>query len=279
MNKKYYFSVAAMFRNEAWNLKEWIEHYKFHGVDHIYLIDDFSNDEYLEILQPYIDSGYLTLFLNDDDKRYVGRQINITNKYILPILNETQWIANVDLDEFLYSPQYINLKDLLVQYEDYGTIITNWVWFNSNDFIEHPKGGIVKNFIKRVEYDAKVFYTRHDHSAVNGQYEPQWENLNAPKVIANTKFNIKKFNVHEIFTDGPEINLSYKTDIENPKLLLNHYKIQSREYWEKVKMKEIYDCNHWYFTGNPHGWHEFYSVDVGDIIDTRLAEQNGGIEL
>jgi hypothetical protein len=279
MNKKYYFSVASMFRNEAWNLKEWIEHYKFHGADHIYLIDDFSNDEYLEILQPYIDSGYLTLFLNDDDKRYVGRQINITNKYILPILNETQWIANVDLDEFLYSPQYINLKDLLVQYEDYGTITTNWVWFNSNDFIEHPKGGIVKNFIKRAEYDAKVFYTRHDHSAVNGQYEPQWENLNAPKVIANTKFNVKKFNVHEIFTDGPEINLSYKTDIENPKLLLNHYKIQSREYWEKVKMKEIYDCNHWYFTGNPHGWHEFYSVDIGDIIDTRLAEQNGGIQL
>ena len=39
MNKKYYFSVASMFRNEAWNLKEWIEHYKFHGADHIYLID------------------------------------------------------------------------------------------------------------------------------------------------------------------------------------------------------------------------------------------------
>lgn len=279
MKYKYYFSVAAMFRNESWNLKEWIEHYKFHGADHIYLIDDFSDDNYLPILQPYIDSGYVTLFLNDNDKRYTGRQIDITNKYILPITNETNWIANVDLDEFLYSPQYINLKDLLVQYENYGSIVTNWVWFNSSDFIEHPKGGIVKNFIKRAEYDAKVFYTRHDHGAINGQYEPQWENLNAPKVIANSNFNIRKFNVHEIFTDGPEINLSYKSDTKNPKLLLNHYKIQSREYWEKVKMREIYDCNHWYYTGTPHGWHEFYSVDIGDITDTRLAEQNKGIKL
>ena len=42
MNQKYYFSVAAMFKNESWSLKEWIEHYKFHGADHIYLIDDLS---------------------------------------------------------------------------------------------------------------------------------------------------------------------------------------------------------------------------------------------
>ena len=44
-------------------------------------------------------------------------------------------------------------------------------------------------------------------------------------------------------------------------------------------MKEIYDCNHWYYIGKPHGWHEFYSVDIGDIIDTRLQEQNKDIKL
>lgn len=279
MNHKYYFSVISMFRNECWNMKEWIEHYKFHGADHIYLIDDFSNDNYLEILQPYIDSGYVTLFVNDNANRYTGRQIDITNKYGLPIVNESKWIANVDLDEYLYSPDYVNLKDLLKQYEDYGSILTNWVWFNSNDFIEHPKDGIVKNFTKRAEYNVRVFFTRHDCMNPNGQSEPQWETFNASKAIANSDFKIRGFNVHEIFTDGPSINLSYKTDTQNPKLLLNHYKIQSREYWEKVKMKEIYDVNHYYYTGNPHGWHEFYSSDVGDIIDTRLKEQNEGIEL
>ena len=274
MNKKYYFSVAAMFRNERWNLKEWIEHYKHHGADHIYLIDDFSNDNYLFIIQPYIDSGYVTLFSNDITERYTGRQIDITNKYLLPVVNESKWIANVDLDEYLYSPEYVDLKELLKQYEDYGCILTNWVWFNSSDLIEHPKDGIVKNFIKRAEYNVKVFFTRHDCMNVNGQFEPQWETFNAAKGIANSDFNIKKFNVHEIYTDGKTINLSYKTDTENPKLLLNHYKIQSREYWEKIKMKEIYDVNHYYYTGSPHGWHEFYSSDIGDIIDKRLQEQN-----
>ena len=279
MNKKYYFSVAAMFRNESWNLKEWIEHYKHHGADHIYLIDDFSDDDYLPIIQPYIDSGYVTLFLNNITERYTGRQVDITNKYLLPVVDECKWIANVDLDEYLYSPEYVDLKKLLKHYEDYGCILTNWVWFNSSDLIEHPKDGIVKNFIKRAEYNVKVFFTRHDCMNANGQFEPQWETFNASKGIANSDFNIKKFNVHEIYTDGETINLSYKTDIENPKLLLNHYKIQSREYWQKVKMKEIYDVNHYYYTGVPHGWHEFYSSDIGDIIDTRLQEQNKEIIL
>ena len=44
MSHKYYFSIASMFKNESWGLKEWIDHNKLHGVDHLYLIDDYSND-------------------------------------------------------------------------------------------------------------------------------------------------------------------------------------------------------------------------------------------
>ena len=87
------FSGHAMFKNESWTLKEWVEHYKYHGVDHIYLVDDFSDDDYLPILQPYIDEGYVTLFKSDVSERFVGRQIHITNKYLLPIATESKWIT------------------------------------------------------------------------------------------------------------------------------------------------------------------------------------------
>lgn len=277
MTNKYYFSVAALFKNESWGLKEWIEHYKLHGADHIYLVDDFSEDEYLSILQPYIDSGYVTLFKSDIKERYVGRQLDITNKYLLPIANESKWIAQVDLDEFLYSPKVVDLKEVLKKYESYGRIITNWVWFNSSDFIDHPKGGIVKNFVKRAEYNARVFCTLYSNAAINGQNEPEWQNLDAPKCIVNTNFGIQSFTVHDAINSGPSINLSYKTNIDDPELLLNHYQLQSREYWVKVKMDRG-DCNHWY-TGNRRGFHAFYSLDIGDIVDMRLAEQNKGIEI
>ncbi len=277
MSHKYYFSVASMFKNESWSLKEWIEHYKLHGADHIYLIDDFSDDDYLPILQPYIDSGYVTLFESDVAERFSGRQIHITNKYLLPIAKESTWIAQVDVDEFLYSPKDIDLKNILRKYEDYGRVITNWVWFSSSDFIKHPTGGIVNNFIKRAEYNTRVFCTLYSHAAVNGQNEPEWQNLNGPKCIVNTDFGIESFNVHDASNSGPSINLSYQTNEDDPELLLNHYQVQSREYWVKVKMDRG-DCNHWY-TGNRRGFHAFYSLDIGDIIDDRLKEQNEGIVL
>ena len=44
----YKLSVGSIFKNESQGIKEWIEHYLNHGVEHFYLINDNSNDNYLE---------------------------------------------------------------------------------------------------------------------------------------------------------------------------------------------------------------------------------------
>ena len=222
MSKKHYLSIGTMFKNESWGLKEWIDHNKFHGVDHIYLINDFSEDDYLPILQPYIDEGYVTLFHNEVKDRFIGRQIVITNNYFLPIANDSQWFANIDVDEYLYSPKEIDLKKVLQKYTDYGRVITNWVWFNSNGFVNQPDG-IVQNFIKRGEYNLEVMATLYSYYAENGQFEPELQRLSAPKAIVNTDFGVEQFNVHDILNGGPTINLSFKSNPEDPELLLNHY--------------------------------------------------------
>jgi hypothetical protein len=36
-----YLSILAIMKNEAMNLKLWIDHYIYQGVDHFYLIDTF----------------------------------------------------------------------------------------------------------------------------------------------------------------------------------------------------------------------------------------------
>ena len=43
----YYLSILAIFKNEAMNLKEWIEHYILNGVEHFYLINNGSTDNFL----------------------------------------------------------------------------------------------------------------------------------------------------------------------------------------------------------------------------------------
>ena len=274
---KHYLSVASVFKNESWNLKEWVLHYKHHGVDHIYLVNDFSDDEYMSILEPFISEGFVTLFQNDITEKYTGRQTDVNNKFFLPICNETQWIAQIDLDEFLYSPKTKDLKEVLRKYENYGTVETNWVWFNSNDHLYHPPGGLVKNFTSRAKFGDRVWMTHRSRCAGSGQEEPEWFNLWAPKQIANTKFGVTNFNIHKIFTGGPTINLSFVGRPDDPEILNNHYQIQSREFWEKIKMTRG-ALNNWY-AANARGWHTFYSLDVGDITDTTLAEQNKEIKL
>ena len=44
-------------------LKEWIEYHKIVGIQHFYMYNNNSNDDYLAILQPYIEAGDVT-FLN-----------------------------------------------------------------------------------------------------------------------------------------------------------------------------------------------------------------------
>lgn len=263
---KYYLSIASIFKNESHILKEWIEHHKFHGVDHIYLVDDFSTDNYLEILQKYIDEGYVTLFINKISKRYCGRQIEINNTYFKQILNDTQWIAQIDLDEFIYSPNHLNIKDVIKKYENYSGLVLNWAYFGSSGFEKQPKY-VVESFLKRCDYNAKTFVKHPGHPKGIISF-------NASKTISNTSYNIKSFNIHTIDTDGNQINISHE---KNDELLINHYQLQSKEYWINIKSKRNSDVNDWFVSSdiNYRNIEEYNVMDsVCTIIDDRLYNQN-----
>lgn len=263
---KNYLSVGAIFKNESMIMEEWIKHYKFHGVDHIYMIDDSSTDNFIEVLEKYIDEEYVTLYSSKDFPKVRGRQGKIYDLYFKPILHETNWLAILDLDEFLYSPDQINLKNILKNYEDYSKIIVNWCWFNSNNQENQPKS-VVEGFTKRAEYGTIVYSPTPTGWDYNGS--------DGPKAIVNTKFEIKNLGIHDHSSIGPIINLSYKQDSQNPKLLINHYALQSKEYWSKVKMVRG-DADCWHPTHN-RNWEWFNAWNVGDINDLRLYDQNKDI--
>ena len=64
----YYLSVLAIFKNETMNLKMWIDHYLWQGVEHFYLIDNGSTDKPLAILKEYIDNSEIKDCLNAGSK-------------------------------------------------------------------------------------------------------------------------------------------------------------------------------------------------------------------
>src|ERR1700733_4250019 len=58
---KYQLAICAIFRDEAPYLKEWIEFHKLVGVEHFYLYNNCSEDDYSAVLQTYIDQEEVEL--------------------------------------------------------------------------------------------------------------------------------------------------------------------------------------------------------------------------
>lgn len=83
---KYYLSIGAIFKNEANIFQEWIDHHLYHGVEHFYLLNDHSTDEYMKILQPYINKGIVSLYQLEDEPKYNGRQGVLYKRYFMNLL-------------------------------------------------------------------------------------------------------------------------------------------------------------------------------------------------
>jgi hypothetical protein len=246
----YNFCICAVFKNEAHILEEWLTHYIFHGVEHFYLVNDNSNDAFESIINKY--STNITLFHNDIETPNVGRQVLIYNKYFRPILNESNWFAILDLDEFLYSPNNINLQNIFEKYNNYTQICVDWLHFGSNEHLYQPQS-VVEGFMKRAKLDtSKLYYSYKSIFRGNA---------------------LKQFNIHSHSVTGQEIKLKYEED-NIPDLIINHYSIQSQDFFLKIKATRG-DINNWMETTNYiRNLDLFKMYDINDIYDDRLFNQN-----
>ena len=247
-NNKIY--LLSQFKNETLNLKVWIDHYIWQGVDKIYLIDNDSDDNPLEILQPYIDKGIVDYTFNPEKYKQVEHYKEvIKNKNIQ---NEAKWLIICDLDEFFYAPNK-KLSDVLPDFEQYDVIYSNWKMFGSNGLKEHPDD-IRKSIIMREKE----------------------LNIHTKYIVKIKNIDIDNVEVHEINSHRcldwirpiPENN-NKNFIIENDKIKLNHYPIQSLDFFKKVKMIRGDGMTH----HNVRDLTYFYDYDKNaNYIDTELKE-------
>ena len=249
----YKLSVGAVFKNEEHSIKEWIEHYLNHGVEHFYLINDNSNDNYLEKIQYYLDTNVVTLYdAGVEFNSYTGRQKDMYNKYILPHIKESKWLLIVDLDEYMWSPVHKDLNVMLDQCTHFGQVQINHTLFGSNGRIMQPDS-IVNSFTKRSHC--------LDTHIPNGNF----------KYFVNSNFVFTSLNVHH----ATFANDSYHNDINvfiklGPEYFrLNHYCCQSFNFWKDIKCTRGDSDNY-----KVRNIEEFYTYDLNEVEDYDLINQN-----
>ena len=199
--------VMSVFKNETMNLKVWIEHYVKQGVSKIFLTDNGSTDDPISILQPYIDLGIVEYTYDDTKHNQRNLLVKMFDKYEMS--RNVKWLIECDLDEFVFGLN-APLIEVLNDYEDYDVIYMNWYMFGSNGKNEHPPD-IRTELIKREQHV-------NDHT----KYIVKTEKINSDNIEIHFLKNIDEQHV--------------KSTTENNKIRLYHYPIQSREFFEKVKM-------------------------------------------
>ena len=146
----YNLSILAMFKNESMIIENWIIHYLKEGVNHFYLIDNGSVDDYWTKINKY--ENYITI-VKDSTRLSDGTQTYLYNKIFLDtVKRETKWLIICDIDEYIYAKNG-NIMDVLNKLpENVEKIWLPWKIFGSNGNIKQPNN-IIKSFIKReIEY-------------------------------------------------------------------------------------------------------------------------------
>ena len=97
LRKNNYISICASFKNSSEHLKEWLQHHIELGVEHFYLYDEGSNDNYVEIIKPFYDLGFVTLKkLNSPETKKM-----IYYDFLQNYKFKNYWCIFIQTDEFI----------------------------------------------------------------------------------------------------------------------------------------------------------------------------------
>ena len=137
--KKYFLAVCAIFKNEGKFLREWLNYYLLAGVEHFFLYNNFSEDDYQEILKPYIDKGFVTLI----DWPVPFGQASAYQNCIETYADQANWIGFLDLDEFAVPYETLDLKQWLSRYNKFPIVSCFWKMFGSGGIIKEDTSKLI----------------------------------------------------------------------------------------------------------------------------------------
>lgn len=228
---KYELSICTIFQNDAPYLKEWIEFHKLQGVEHFYLYNNLSKDDYLNVLSPYVSNREVTLIewpfdYDVSDLQSWGKiQNGAYNDCINAHRDETIWLAVIDSDEFLFCPNGKKLTDFLENYLDMGGVCANWLCFGTSYIEDVPEGVLmIEALVRCIDQDAAV--NQHIKSIVQPKYVSRFYNPHCCS-YTNDRFAVN--------VDKEKVDFAF-SKISLDQIRINHYWTRTERYFSEYKI-------------------------------------------
>lgn len=143
----YELTICAIFQNEAPFLREWLEFHRMIGVEHFWLYNNNSTDNYDEILKPYVRDKIVELFdwPSPPDEDWIAYQNLAYADCMSRSLGVAKWVAAIDIDEFIVptgnTSQVLSFLKYIEQTRpDVGGLMLNWQFFGTSRLEDIPEG-------------------------------------------------------------------------------------------------------------------------------------------
>lgn len=151
-------AVVAIARLEGNYLKEWVDHYKSLGFSNVIICDndhDEDDEDIKEILKKDIAGGFV---IYEDFRNQIRAQMRCYTMMYEKYKNDYQWLAFLDIDEFIELVNHKDISDFLSDKGDYDCVMLNWLCYGDCDNVLYEAKPLKERFTKPLPIDIKVQY-------------------------------------------------------------------------------------------------------------------------
>ena len=126
-------------------IREWIDWNKSIGIQHILIADNNDDERLMPVIQDYVDDGYVEVIDYRNKKSPQMEWLNHALKIAKE--NEIEWLALVDVDEFIITDSLARLLD-----GHTSTISLPWLIYDDNDQLYYEDRPVMERFTRTISW-------------------------------------------------------------------------------------------------------------------------------
>jgi hypothetical protein len=214
-------AICAIAKNEGPYLEEWVAYHHLLGFDPIRIYSHESTDASAEVLDRLAAAGRAewTPWTAPPDKK---PQWLAYEDGLRELRGRADWIAFIDLDEFVVLPKHASIQAFLAEHPDLDALAINWRMFGSSGAERHEDGLVIERFT----HHAKRYFSGNRAVKTLARVEA----IEVPRVHTCTFAPGVVYRTISGEELGPGVGESVGVDHDT--IRINHYFTRSREEWD-----------------------------------------------
>ena len=227
-----YFSLAANIKDDEYYIEEWLCFYDLIGVEQFYIVlHNCSDTTEAKIKRlPFYAEKVKLYACNtpNDGKNY---QLGSYKELIKLARGNTEWLAMLDGDEYLFGVTEDDIKEIVSLYDEFSGICVNWKLFNSSGHLVRPARPTIKHYTSCLRY---VGHSLHPFTrTVKSVIKPH----DIQGIYCSHMFDLRGTMVNDAFkildvADGRNDYWSSRFENSYCNLQINHYYSRSLQDWQ-----------------------------------------------